>query len=588
MQFRYDINGLRALATVGVLLFHAGVETFYGGFLGVDVFFVISGFLITSNIIKELDTGSFSLKRFYDKRARRILPALTFTMLITTLLAFYFMLPYDLKNYGQSLFATSFAANNILLFLTSGYWSLASEFKPLYHMWSLGVEEQYYFIIPILFIFLYGRVTFRIVILVLFLISWVTSLSTVNKEFDFLIITNRFWELCTGTLLALYYSRFKFKSDVLSLLGLCMIVFSYVFPFFFSDKQAIYSLIPIIGTVLIIVFSKPDGYISKFFSQKIIFYVGLSSYSVYLLHQPILSFLRLSHEGKASVSLEVFYVLLAVPLGLLMWKVIETPMRNPKVFSNKLFYSLILICTLSLSSLGYLMHKTYGFQHAVWNDKYSYGVNPQDYADMPYKLQNDNFYTDKPKMLVIGNSFARDFLNALTESGATSGYEVVYLFSYYADLTVSRELASTADVVFFVSSAGKSNRLEDGNDLLTRTLEIKYELNNVVTSDYYFVGTKNFGYNNNFSKNLDWDKSKDYLVNINMSSIVANNIQSDVFKDNYIDLLSLTRYKDKTRLFTDEHKFISFDTNHITKDGAVYLGGLLLQNDIINSILLES
>ncbi|MFL9779951.1 hypothetical protein BCU73_020650, partial [Vibrio cyclitrophicus] len=120
---------------------------------------------------------------------------------ITTLLAFYFMLPYDLKNYGQSLFATSFGANNILLYLTSGYWSLASEFKPLYHMWSLGVEEQYYFIIPILFVLLYGNVSFRKTIFILFLISWMISLYTVNKEFDFLIITkidfgNFVLELC--------------------------------------------------------------------------------------------------------------------------------------------------------------------------------------------------------------------------------------------------------------------------------------------------------------------------------------------------------------------------------------------------------
>ncbi|MFL9779950.1 acyltransferase family protein [Vibrio cyclitrophicus] len=366
-----------------------------------------------------------------------------------------------------------------------------------------------------------------------------------------------------------------------------MIVFSYILPFYFSEKQAIYSLVPVIGTVLIIVFSKPYGYINRFFSQKIIFYFGLSSYSVYLLHQPILSFLRLSHEGKTPVSSEVFFVLLSIPLGILMWKFIEVPMRNPKKISNKLFYSLILTCILSLSSLGFMMHKSYGFQYASWNSKYSYGVNPQDYADTPYKLQSDSFQTDKPKMLIIGNSFARDFLNVLTESEVTTGYEVVYLFSYYADLTVSRNLASNADVVFFVSSAGKSNRMEDEVDLLERTLKVKVELDNFVAGDYYFVGTKNYGYNNNFTKIFDWDKSKNYLVNINKSSIDANNIQSEIFREKYIDLLSLTRNRDKTRLFTDGHKFISFDTNHITKDGAVYLGGLLLQNEIISEILLK-
>ena len=182
MQFRNDINGLRALAVLPVLFFHAGLSGFSGGFLGVDVFFVISGFLITSNIIKSQSNGAFSIVSFYGKRARRILPPLILTLLVTLILSFIFMLPYDLKNLGQSLVATSFGANNILLYLTSGYWSLAAEFKPLYHTWSLGVEEQYYIIIPIVFIIFFNKPKVLLAsVITLFLISILSSYIIENK-----------------------------------------------------------------------------------------------------------------------------------------------------------------------------------------------------------------------------------------------------------------------------------------------------------------------------------------------------------------------------------------------------------------------
>ena len=152
MYYRREIDGLRALAVVPVILFHGGFSVFRGGFVGVDVFFVISGYLITSIILVDLKVGNFSLAHFYERRARRILPALFFVMAATTPFAYEWMMPDEFKNFGQSLLATATFSNNILLALTSDYWSLASEFKPLLHTWSLGVEEQYYIVFPVLMI----------------------------------------------------------------------------------------------------------------------------------------------------------------------------------------------------------------------------------------------------------------------------------------------------------------------------------------------------------------------------------------------------------------------------------------------------
>ena len=150
MKYRPEIDGLRALAVIPVILFHAGFDLLSGGFIGVDVFFVISGYLITTILIDDLENKRFSIINFYERRARRILPALFFVMLLCIPFAWMWMLPDALENFGQSLVSTSLFSNNILLMLTSAdYWELKAVYKPLLHTWSLAVEEQYYIIFPI-------------------------------------------------------------------------------------------------------------------------------------------------------------------------------------------------------------------------------------------------------------------------------------------------------------------------------------------------------------------------------------------------------------------------------------------------------
>ncbi|BAJ01458.1 acyltransferase family protein [Shewanella violacea] len=588
MKFRNDINGLRAIAVLPVIFFHAGVIGFNGGFLGVDVFFVISGFLITANIIKSQKSDSFSLLSFYDKRARRILPPLILTLLITTVFSFVFMLPYDLKNFGQSLVSTSFAANNILLYLTSGYWSLASEFKPLYHTWSLAVEEQYYFILPIIFILLLKKQKcLKVTVILFFIISFLSSYLIENKEFNFLMIITRFWELCAGSLLAMYMKeRVTTKNDAMSIIGLFFILYSYYNPYILSNNSAIINLAPVLGTLMVIAFTKPNSIIYKILSTKLIIIIGLSSYSIYLLHQPILSFIRLATEGQVGSYKQLMWALLSIPLGYLSWRFVESPFRNKKVVSNKVFYSLIALCFMSFISLGLFLNKSYGMQQYYVFSKYSYGVNPQAYADRPYSLAKHNFESDGQKMLIIGNSFARDIYNALKENDATDGYEVIYLANYNNDISLSRNLLSHADVTILVSSSGMANKIIAPSTLKASAIESKNEMDKYSNGNYYYVGTKNFGFNNNFIKQINWDSSKNYMVEINKSNIYADKIESNIFADNYINLLELFREKNKTRIFTDDHRFISFDTDHITKDGALFLGKRILKTTKLKNIIL--
>lgn len=580
MQFRKDINGLRAIAVLPIVFFHVGLNGFDGGFLGVDVFFVISGFLITTNIIKRQANGEFSLLSFYDKRARRIVPALTLTLLITLLLSFVFMLPYDLKEFGQSLVATSFGANNILLYLTSGYWSAAAEFKPLYHTWSLGVEEQYYFIIPIVFIALFKKQKILVSSVIMFcVVSFVSSYLIENKEFNFLVILTRFWELCAGSLLAIYIKNNEpIKSSFLSLSGLLLIFFSYSSPYYLSDNQALVNLIPILGTSLIVIFTRKDSLVYQVLSQKLIMIIGLSSYSIYLLHQPILAFLRLATENEVYIYKQLVFSLISIPLGYLSWRFLELPFRDKNNVSNKVFYTLVASFFIVLVSSGLLLHKSYGLQNTKLFSRFSYGNNPQRYADRAYSLASNKFSSNDKKMLIIGNSFARDFYNALEENNATNGFEVIYLFNYDANKELARSLLKDADLTLWVSSSGMTNRLKDPELLKSKAIAIKNDLKKYSNGNYYYIGTKNFGFNNNFIRQMQWDGSEDYMVDINKSSIDADKIESDIFADKYISLLNLFRIGNKVRLFTDNHRFISFDTDHITKDGAIYLGKEVLKS----------
>ena len=150
MNYRREIDGLRSLAVMPVILFHAGFHVFSGGFVGVDIFFVISGYLITTILVNEMDQGNFSIVNFYERRARRILPVLFFIMLLCLPFAWLWLIPTEMKSFSQSLVAVSVFSSNILFWLTSGYFGAVAELKPLLHTWSLAVEEQYYMIFPLL------------------------------------------------------------------------------------------------------------------------------------------------------------------------------------------------------------------------------------------------------------------------------------------------------------------------------------------------------------------------------------------------------------------------------------------------------
>lgn len=371
MQYREEIDGLRALAVLPVILFHAGFEWFSGGFIGVDVFFVISGYLITTIIITNMTKGNFSLINFYERRARRILPALFFVMLICLPFAWFFLNPSELKDFGGSLVAVSTFTSNILFWKESDYFATAAELKPLLHTWSLAVEEQYYVLFPI-FLMIVWRIGLMKIVLLLVIVFFL-SLSLAHwgalnhPNAAFYLLPTRGWELLCGVFASIYLYRSTkentyFKNNLLSIAGLAMIAYSI---FWFDETTpfpSLYALIPTIGTVLIIIYAVPNTFSNWFLSLGPIVGIGLISYSAYLWHQPILAFAKHGFGEHQSEIFLLFLCILSLILAWFSWKFIEAPFRDAKIFNRKSIFHLALIGTIFFSAIGSLIHFTNGLE----------------------------------------------------------------------------------------------------------------------------------------------------------------------------------------------------------------------------------
>ncbi|NDV87372.1 acyltransferase family protein [Aurantimonas aggregata] len=229
MKYRPEIDGLRAVAVVPVILFHAGISGFDGGFLGVDVFFVISGFLITAIIMAELETGRFSLARFYERRARRILPALTVMMLVCLPFAWMWMLPSELVRFGRSLAATAVFLSNVLYWRQTNYFSPDAELNPLLHTWSLSVEEQFYILFPLILMLMWSRSRRWVVpLLVLGAVASVAVAEWGGRNAPaaaFFLAPSRAFELLLGSLAAFFVHRFgEMRSGAAGAVGLAVLL----------------------------------------------------------------------------------------------------------------------------------------------------------------------------------------------------------------------------------------------------------------------------------------------------------------------------------------------------------------------------
>jgi peptidoglycan/LPS O-acetylase OafA/YrhL len=361
ISFRHDINSLRALSVISVVLYHAEIELFKGGWLGVDIFFVISGYLISNIIISELNEGTFLFKKFYLKRAKRILPALFSTLILTFPLAYLLLTPKAMDEYVDSLFSSVFFYANFYLQNLDLYISEAGKFMPLLHTWSLAIEEQYYLLFPLLayIVYKYFKKYFTVIFLFIFLVSIYLNSLTVST-IKFYQLQYRVWELLIGVIVMILSTNLKVPH--LEKIGLPLMVL----PIFYFDDNWIYDIEPKLITlagVSLIIFSNSDKTIlSKISSYKPIASVGLSSYSLYLLHQPIFAFYRVATQSsEMSLAAYGFYNPGIIETFFLFFNKFESP---------KLFLILFLIL------LSYLMYSLVEkkFNHQIYSTSYKYFI----------------------------------------------------------------------------------------------------------------------------------------------------------------------------------------------------------------------
>jgi peptidoglycan/LPS O-acetylase OafA/YrhL len=366
MDYRREIDGLRALAVLPVILFHAGFEAFSGGFVGVDVFFVISGYLITTIILTELEQGKFSIVNFYERRARRILPALFLVMLVCIPFAWFWLLPSDMKVFSQSLVAVSVFASNILFWLQTGYFDKAAELKPLLHTWSLAVEEQYYVLFP-LFLMLFWKLGKRWILVTLGLI-FVASLAVAQwgayakPTAAFFLLPTRVWELLIGAFASFYLSQTNRKdfgkglSEVAGWFGVALIMYA-VFAYSKATPfPGFYALVPTMGAVLIILFATQQTTVGKFVGNKVFVGVGLISYSAYLWHQPLFAFARERSLTEPSGMVFLILSIGALILAYFTWRYVESPFRSKDNFKRRTVFKLSLVFSIVFVSLGISGH----------------------------------------------------------------------------------------------------------------------------------------------------------------------------------------------------------------------------------------
>lgn len=462
MEYRREIDGLRAVAVLPVVLFHAGVEAFSGGFAGVDVFFVISGFLITSLILHEVADGTFTLARFYERRARRILPALLLIVLVSTPFAYLWMMPDQVKSFSASVLGTLLSGSNFVFYFQSGYFDHAAELKPLLHTWSLAVEEQFYILFPLLFVFLLRRGRTWTVGVLALMFAASLFLAQVGGNFEarqssyagqwswwatpsygFFLLPARAWELLVGALLAVqrfhhpdwFTARGRLVREVGSLMGLGFIIASFVLFTSATPFPSIYTLVPTAGTALVIAFAERDTLVHRLLASAPFVGLGLVSYSFYLWHHPLFAFARIWSPSALPTGVFLGLSVVALILAVATWYFVERPFRDRTRISTGFLVRSVAAACVVLVAFFAASRKTRGFDYRFPKDEFFASAGPSipiaNQGCVRDKSQPWDqacvFGTGVPRVAIVGDSHAASMVGPLAAALQTKSISLVDL-----------------------------------------------------------------------------------------------------------------------------------------------------------------
>jgi peptidoglycan/LPS O-acetylase OafA/YrhL len=424
LTYRPEIDGLRALAVLPVMLFHADIPGFSGGFVGVDVFFVISGFLIGSIIIHQVEQGSFSLWHFYERRARRILPVLFVVVLCCVPVAWLTLTPSGLTHFAEAMLGTLFFISNIVFWQQTDYFAPSAEENPLLHTWSLAIEEQYYVLFPLMIMAFWRKgLAFNLKLLIwISLSSFLVALWMGHRDAsaNFFLLPGRIWELLVGVIVAVLLRHRTVPASVpAALAGLVMISIAVVL----ADDSELYpgpwTLLPVLGSALVIAFARAGNHAARFLSLPPLVAVGLLSYSLYLWHQPLLAFARVIGPTHLSAWNALFLILLSFPMAWLTYRFVETPFRSARRVPLSALKGALIPAALVLVVTG-------AFFRGGLDDRFSHEQRDllaeletgTDFVIERFNAQrHDRFaLTGTRKVLVVGDSFAQDAVNVLHDA----------------------------------------------------------------------------------------------------------------------------------------------------------------------------
>lgn len=435
LGYRADINGLRGLAVILVVLFHLGIRVVRGGYVGVDVFFVISGYLISAIIISDVQANKFSIAKFYERRVRRIGPAFFVVLCASSIAAYIYLLPSELKTFAKSLLSATFSASNFYFWAKAGYFDNSSDTAPLLHTWSLAVEEQFYLVFPLLILAIHkwAPKKLRLSVVLLAVASLILGSIQAFKGLSsaFYLPFGRAWELLLGTMLFLkVFPQFekKWPRELAAWSGLALVLFAGLFYSTKTPFPGLTALIPCVGTALIIAAgTHASTMVGRVLSTKPIVGLGLISYSLYLWHWPLIVFQRLGTMLIRGASVHVTQAAIlaaALAASYLSWRFVEEPFRrNYPPIPRRVLFGLAGSGMLAVSALAILILQSGGFptrysKEAVRVAQYMDHQEPSQYRQGKCFITSGNTIldfdssvclaerSDKPNVLLIGDSHA--------------------------------------------------------------------------------------------------------------------------------------------------------------------------------------
>ncbi len=618
LQYKPEVDTLRAISVLAVIIYHSkiyffGEFFFQGGYYGVDIFFVISGYLITSLIYQDLKTNTFSIKQFYLKRCRRIFPALIFTILISLVLSWYSIMPISLVEYAKSIiYSITFISNYFFYFTGLEYGAVNGLLKPLLHTWSLGIEEQFYIIFPLIFIF--GFRFFKKHLIFYFgffiLISFLIGLyfSKTNPNFNFYFIGSRVWELLIGSLLFLFSTKlnFQFKtlhSNFATFIGIIIIFISFQLNYDIVPNPNLKTLLPILGASIIILTFKRKGYLNLLFVNKFALWIGLISYSLYLIHYPIFAFVRANRLAHTSLDYLIVAVIIFL-LSFLSYRYIEKPFRNLKIVKDKLFLTLLtltLLITLFLSTI--IIHNK-GFENRfpkLSNFSTDYQKYRKELNILKYELGVPIFKdNNKKNILVVGNSHGRDLFNVLklnenlfpkfefsildTDINCLIFFNENSLCNKIILTKIQKQIINQSDIILFSSKYNEKDLAEF--DKVIKIFQKKQKKVIIASNkpEFYFssnllsIVDEFFLQNNRLpNKSEKLILQNKYFTSINPEVQRKNTLIKNIAENNKVlffetkELICLKEEK-TCEFLTDKNEKIIFDDSHFTVEGAKYLG----------------